>query len=81
MQQPSATTEPALLHRDAAPALTDRDRQVLRQLAGGRSTAQIAAAMSLTGNTVRSRIRRVQRKLSVPRRDAVVQRACDLRIL
>jgi DNA-binding CsgD family transcriptional regulator len=53
--------------------LNPRDREVLRQLAAGRSTAQIARALSVSSNTARTRIRRVSAKLAVTggRHDAV----------
>jgi DNA-binding CsgD family transcriptional regulator len=54
------------------PVLNSRDVELLRHLSAGRSTSQIAAAMSVSGNTVRTRIHRVRAKLSVDgRRDAV----------
>jgi DNA-binding CsgD family transcriptional regulator len=57
---------------DGPPPLNRRDVELLRHLAAGRSTSQIATAMSLTGNTVRTRIHRVNAKLAVEgRRDAV----------
>ena len=58
-----------------SPALTDRDVQLLRHLAEGRSTAQIAAAMAVTRNTARTRIRRVQGKLAASGRRQVVAAA------
>ena len=52
--------------------LNPRDVQLLRLFATGHSTAQAAAAMSVTTNTVRTRIRRIQDKLAVSgRADAV----------
>jgi DNA-binding CsgD family transcriptional regulator len=54
-------------HPDGAPGLNERDLELLRHLADGRSTPQIAAAMSVTSNTARTRIRRVQRKLATHR--------------
>jgi two-component system response regulator DesR len=64
-----------------SPALNERDVEVLRLLADGRSTAGIAVAMAITPNTVRTRIRRVQRKLDVIPRDQVVHRARDLGVI
>jgi LuxR family transcriptional regulator, maltose regulon positive regulatory protein len=60
--------------------LTERDRELLGRLSGGWSTAQIAEAMSLTDNTVRTRIRRLERKMAVTGRDRAVRRAHDLGI-
>jgi LuxR family maltose regulon positive regulatory protein len=54
---------------------------VLDCLAQGRSTAGIAAALCVSGNTARGRIRRVQRKLAVTDRGAAVRAARDLGIL
>ena len=62
-------------------SLTSRDLELLRHLADGRSTGQIAAAMSVTGNTTRTRIRRVQRKLVVARREHVVPAARQLGVV
>lgn len=58
-----------------ASRLNPRDVELLRHLAAGRSTAQTATAMSLTTNTVRTRIRRIQAKLSAPDRPAAVRLA------
>jgi DNA-binding CsgD family transcriptional regulator len=62
-------------------ALNGRDIQVLRCLADGRSTAQIAAQLSISGNTARTRIRRVQAKLDVADRAAAVRAARHLGVL
>jgi DNA-binding NarL/FixJ family response regulator len=64
-----------------AAALNERDRQVLLHLAGGRSTAGIASALSVTNNTARTRIRRVVRLLEVRDRAAAVVAAQDLGVL
>jgi DNA-binding CsgD family transcriptional regulator len=55
--------------------LNDRDLQLVEHLADGRSTAQIAAAMSVSSNTARTRIRRVSGKLAVNGRAEIVQAA------
>lgn len=60
------------------PPLSDRDRELLTHLAQGRSTAQIARAMSISTNTVRTRVRRVSGKLAVDGRHDVVAAARDL---
>jgi DNA-binding CsgD family transcriptional regulator len=57
--------------RSAVP-LTARDRELLRHLGEGRSTSQIAAAMSVSTNTARTRIRRVSAKLAVTGRHELV---------
>jgi DNA-binding CsgD family transcriptional regulator len=63
------------LHPDGARRLNERDHELLRHLADGKSTPQIAAAMSVTSNTARTRIRRVQRKLATARRGQLVEAA------
>jgi DNA-binding CsgD family transcriptional regulator len=63
------------LPADGVPVLTDRDVELLRYLAEGRSTSQIAGAMSITSNTARTRIRRVQGKLAASGRRQVVAAA------
>ena len=64
--------------RTALRVLSDRDRELLRHLSEGRSTAQIARAMSVSTNTVRTRIRRVSGKLRVGGRYAVIEAARGL---
>jgi DNA-binding NarL/FixJ family response regulator len=59
-------------------SLSRRDVDLLRLLAEGRSTGYIAASLSVTGNTVRTRIHRVERKLGVTGRAAAVRAARDV---
>ena len=68
--EPAAGAPPAPAGR-----LTDRDLELVRHLADGRSTTQIAAAMSVSSNTVRTRIRRVSGKLVVAGRYEIVAAA------
>jgi DNA-binding CsgD family transcriptional regulator len=62
------------------PALTERDVILLRCLAGGGSTAQIADALAVSINTARTRLRRMQEKLGVSSRSqlALAARSLDL---
>ena len=62
-------------------SLTGRDLEALHHLAAGRSTAAIAAAMSISTNTVRTRIHRLQNMFGAPTRDQVVPRARTLGVL
>lgn len=73
MREPSVDGE--VRYPDGAPGLNERDLELLRHLADGKSTHQIAAAMSVTSNTARTRIRRVQRKLATARRSQMVEAA------
>jgi DNA-binding CsgD family transcriptional regulator len=61
--------------RPTGAALTDRDVELLAHLAAGRSTAQVAAAMAITTNTVRTRVRRLEGRLAVTGRAEAVRAA------
>ena len=52
--------------------LSRREAQVLRQLAGGKGVEQIANALSVGRETVRTHIRQIYRKLGVNDRGAAV---------
>jgi DNA-binding NarL/FixJ family response regulator len=76
MKQRPPVEDSARPHR-----LNPRDIDVLQCLADGKSTAQVAAALTVTGNTARTRIRRVEGKLDVTDRAAAVRAARDLGVL
>jgi DNA-binding NarL/FixJ family response regulator len=59
----------------AAIALTDRERQVLEQLAAGRENAQIATALFISQNTVKTHVSNILEKLEVGNRVQAVVRA------
>jgi DNA-binding NarL/FixJ family response regulator len=59
----------------AAIALTDRERQVLEQLAAGRENAQIATALFISQNTVKTHVSNILEKLEVSNRVQAVVRA------
>lgn len=77
-QLPSAAT--GARNVQFAVGLTGRDLETLT-LAERRSTAQIAAAMSISSNTVRTRVRRLLRKLAVGDRAQAADRARELRFI
>jgi LuxR family maltose regulon positive regulatory protein len=62
-------------------ALSPREREVLRHLAEMLSTDEIAAAMFVSVNTVRTHVRSILRKLGATRRNEAVRRARELGIL
>ena len=66
------------LHRPVLPVLTPREFQVIQLLARQMSTTQISAAMSISVNTVRTRVRRALRKLGATGRDEAAQQARNL---
>ena len=73
---PAVTPDPVLIGE-----LSRREMEVLRYLAEMLSTAEIAAAMFVSINTVRTHVRSILRKLAVPGRAAAVRRARELRLL
>jgi DNA-binding CsgD family transcriptional regulator len=80
MHDPPTTGSDGALH-DGGPVLSVRELDALRLLAEGRSTAQIAAAMSISPNTARTRIHHLRAKLDTSDRQQVVPRARDLGLL
>jgi LuxR family transcriptional regulator, maltose regulon positive regulatory protein len=58
--------------------LTEREQEVLRNLAAMLSTQEIAATMFISVNTVRTHIRHILDKFSVARRNEAVRRARHL---
>jgi LuxR family maltose regulon positive regulatory protein len=61
--------------------LSERERQVLQHCAQVMSTEEIAQAMCLSVNTVKTHLRSIYRKLVVSRRGEAVRRARELRLL
>jgi LuxR family maltose regulon positive regulatory protein len=61
--------------------LTEREHEALRHLAGMLSTAEIAAEMYISVNTVKSHLRSIYRKLSAAHRNEAVRRARQLELI
>jgi LuxR family maltose regulon positive regulatory protein len=61
--------------------LTKKELEVLGHLAELLTTEEIAEAMYVSVNTVRSHVRNILRKLGVARRNEAVRRAWDLQLL
>jgi len=61
--------------------LSEREMEVLRYLAEMLSTAEIAATMYISVNTVRTHIRSILRKLAVSRRNQAVRKARERGLL
>ncbi|GAA4753725.1 hypothetical protein GCM10023350_43780 [Nocardioides endophyticus] len=61
--------------------LTAKEREVLGHLAELLTTEEIATAMFVSINTVRTHVRSILRKLAVHRRNEAVRRARALRLL
>ena len=82
----SAFPTPPSYPHSAAPSpliepLSERELQVLRLLANGLSNQEIAGALIVSINTVRTHLRRIYAKLAVNNRTAAVSRAQELEIL
>jgi LuxR family transcriptional regulator, maltose regulon positive regulatory protein len=73
---PATANRPVVVHD-----LSDREMEVLRYLAEMLSTAEIAATMFISVNTVRTHIRSILRKLAVSRRNQAVRRARERGLL
>jgi LuxR family transcriptional regulator, maltose regulon positive regulatory protein len=71
--------------RQAAPLiveeLSEREREVLGHLSQMLSTVEIAAAMYISVNTVKTHLRSIYRKLSATRRGEAVRRARELNLI
>jgi LuxR family transcriptional regulator, maltose regulon positive regulatory protein len=61
--------------------LSEREREVLIHLSGMLSTAEIAAEMYLSVNTVKTHLRSIYRKLSAGHRGEAVRRARQLKLI
>lgn len=71
-----AIAEQIRSHRtDSRPALTDRELEILREVADGRSAAEIASTLHLSESTVKTHLTRIYDKLGVSERAAAVAHA------
>jgi LuxR family maltose regulon positive regulatory protein len=61
--------------------LTEREHEALKHLSGMLSTAEIAAEMYISVNTVKSHLRSIYRKLSAAHRNEAVRRARQLGLI
>jgi DNA-binding CsgD family transcriptional regulator len=71
----------ALADIDDGPALTPREREVLKMLEHTGSTAQIASGLFVSVNTVKSQLRTLYRKLDVTNREDAIAVAIARRLL
>jgi LuxR family maltose regulon positive regulatory protein len=73
---PAAPAAPLVVER-----LSAREREVLTHASGMLSTAEIAAEMFLSVNTVKTHLRSIYRKLSATHRSEAVRRARQLELI
>jgi LuxR family maltose regulon positive regulatory protein len=74
---PSAAEEVPLI----VDQLSEREREVLRHVAAMLSTAEIAAEMYISVNTVKTHLKSIYRKLAAAHRGEAVRRARQLNLL
>ena len=79
-EPPVPPVEPSL-PAELVEALTPKESEVLGHLAELLTTEEIATAMFVSVNTVRTHVRSILRKLGVSRRNAAVRRARELNLL
>jgi DNA-binding CsgD family transcriptional regulator len=65
----------------AALGLSERELQVLQELAAGRSNKEIAAQLHVSPNTVKTHVARLFEKLGAKRRTEAIRRARELGIV
>jgi DNA-binding CsgD family transcriptional regulator len=65
----------------AALGLSERELQVLHELAAGRSNKQIAARLNISPNTIKTHVARLFEKLGAKRRTEAILRARELGIV
>ena len=86
-QGPGSTVKPSVLAPSsaggpaAAEPLTERERDVLRLLAAGRSNPEIARTLYVELNTVKTHVKSLYGKLGVHSRVQAAQRAQELGLL
>jgi DNA-binding CsgD family transcriptional regulator len=61
--------------------LSDRESEILRLIAGGATSAAVAAELGITGDGVNYHLTRLSERLGVPNRTALVARAYSLGLL
>ena len=77
----SAERTPARTSARTGDELTEREVDVLRLLKAGRSRSEVADALYVTANTVKSHVRTIYRKLGASTREEAVERAHELGLL
>ena len=65
----------------AALGLSERELEVLHELAAGRSNKEIAAQLHVSPNTVKTHVARLFEKLGAKRRTEAIRRARELGIV
>ena len=61
--------------------LTEREQEVLRHIAHMLSNAEVASAMYISANTVKTHLKSIYRKLAADHRGEAVRRARQLELI
>lgn len=77
----SLTTQVRQHAQSTAPSLSERERQILRMIADGKTVPAMAAELFLAQTTVKTHIRRLYEKLEVSDRGAAVAKAMRNQLL
>jgi DNA-binding NarL/FixJ family response regulator len=72
------TTSVASMPKEAFPALTAREREILHLMTQGESNAGIARLLGLSGKTIANYVSNILNKLQVADREAAILRARDI---
>jgi len=80
---PKTTARPFERNEAARKALglTDREFEVLERLAAGDANKEIARALDISPNTIKTHIANLFQKLEVERRTQAIQKARELRLI
>lgn len=81
LRMPGFAHSAALERVPVVEPLSERETEVLRKAAELLSSEEIAAALYISANTVKTHLKSIYRKLSVTRRSEAVHRAHDLGVL
>jgi DNA-binding CsgD family transcriptional regulator len=68
---------PVAPDQPGAPALTDRERDILTRVAAGMTTAAISQELWVSEHTIKFHLTNIYRKLGVPNRAGAVRYALD----
>jgi DNA-binding CsgD family transcriptional regulator len=78
---PTTPAEPGNPQAQKALGISEREIEVLREIAAGKSNKEIAGRLKVSPNTVKTHIARLYEKLSAKRRTDAIARARELGLL
>jgi len=78
---PAAVVDEGNPNAKAALGISERELEVLREIAGGRSNKEIAAQLNVSPNTIKTHVARLFEKLGARRRTEAILKARELGIV